>query len=91
MLDFVQRTGLPLRQGVTAVLHAVLDRQADGLEAALDNIETRIEALEDAVFASPRDTHVASVLSVKRNILGLRRWTARQREVLLRLAAASSS
>jgi magnesium transporter len=85
VLDFVQRTGLPLRQGVTAVLHAILDRQADGLEAALDNIETRIEALEDAVFASPRNTHVASVLSVKRNILGLRRWTARQREVLLRL------
>ena len=85
VLGFIERTGLPLRHSVTAVLHAILDRQADGLEAALDNIESRIDALEDAVFASPRNTHVASVLSVKRNILGLRRWTARQREVLLRL------
>jgi magnesium transporter len=85
VLGFVERTGLPLRHSVTAVLHAILDRQADGLEAALDNIESRIDVLEDAVFASPRNTHVASVLSVKRNILELRRWTARQREVLLRL------
>ena len=85
VLDFVTRTGFPLRQGVTPVLHAILDRQADSLEAVLDNIETHIETLEDAVFASPRNSLVASLLSVKRNILGLRRWTARQREVLLRL------
>ena len=51
----------------------------------LDNIEARIETLEDAVFARPRNALIASLLSVKRNILELRRWTAKQREVLLRL------
>jgi magnesium transporter len=81
----VTRTGIPLQQSATAVLHAILDRQIDGLESVLDNIEARIEKLEDAVFARPRNAHIASLLSVKRNILELRRWTAKQREVLLRL------
>jgi magnesium transporter len=81
----VTRTGIPLRQGVAAVLHAILDRQIDGLEQVLDNIEDRIETLESAVFARPRNDHIASLLAVKRNILELRRWTAKQREVLLRL------
>jgi magnesium transporter len=85
VIDQVTRTGIPLTQGVTPVLHAILDRQIDGLEAVLDNIEARIEKLEDAVFARPRNALVASLLSVKRNILELRRWTAKQREVLLRL------
>ena len=83
--DQVTRTGFPLRQGVTAVLHAILDRQVDGLESVLDNIESRVETLEDAVFARPKNALIASLLSIKRNILELRRWTAKQREVLLRL------
>ena len=85
VIEQVTRTGIPLNQGVTSVLHAILDRQIDGLESVLDHIETRIEGLENQVFARPRNALVASLLSIKRNILELRRWTAKQREVLLRL------
>ena len=85
VMDQVMRSCIPLQQGTAAVLHAILDRQIDGLESVLDNIEARIETLEDAVFARPRNALIASLLSVKRNILELRRWTAKQREVLLRL------
>ena len=85
VIEQVTRTGFPLQQSPTAVLYAILDRQVDGLEAVLDNIEARIEKLEDAVFARPRNALIASLLSVKRNILELRRWTNKQREVLLRL------
>ena len=46
------------------MLHAILDRQVDGLELVLDNIEARIEILEDAVFARPRNAQIASLLSV---------------------------
>jgi magnesium transporter len=84
-MDQVTRTGIPMHEGVSAVLHAILDRQIDGIESVLDRIEERIEKLEDAVFARPRNALIASLLSVKRNILDLRRWTAKQREVLLRL------
>ena len=81
----VRRTGYPLRQSPTAILHAVLDRQADGLEAELDHIEGQIGELEDAVFAERQRYPIGSLLAVKRSIVDLRRWMAKQRDVLLRL------
>jgi len=83
--EMVLKSGLPLRRGPMAVLHALLDRQVDGFEAQLDNIEERITQLEDAVFSRPSTSHIASLLAVKRNILSLRRWMSKQREVVLRL------
>jgi magnesium transporter len=83
--ESVLKTGLPLRRGSVGVLHGLLDRQVDGLEETLDHIEERITHLEDAVFARPSDDHLASLLAVKRNILQLRRWMSKQREVVLRL------
>jgi magnesium transporter len=83
--ETVLKTGLPLRRGPMGVLHALLDRQVEGLEDQLDSVEQRITQLEDAVFARPSTSHVASLLAVKRNILKLRRWMAKQREVMLRL------
>ena len=68
-----------------AVLHALLDRQVEGLEEQIDAVEERISQLEDAVFARPSNSHIVSLLAVKRNILQLRRWMAKQREVMLRL------
>jgi magnesium transporter len=83
--EMVLKSGLPLRRGPMGVLHALLDRQVDGFEAQLDSVEERITQLEDAVFARPSTSHIASLLAVKRNILGLRRWMSKQREVVLRL------
>jgi magnesium transporter len=83
--ETISKTGLPLRHGPFAVLHALLDRQVDGLEEQLDQIEERITQLEDAVFARPANTQIAALLTVKRSILQLRRWMSKQREVVLRL------
>jgi magnesium transporter len=83
--EVVLRTGLPLRRGPVGVLHALLDRQVEGLEETVDNIEERITHLEDAVFERPSNDHLVSLLAVKRNILQLRRWMSKQREVVLRL------
>jgi magnesium transporter len=79
------KTGLPLRRGPVGVLHALLDRQVEGLEVVLDDVEERITALEDAVFERPGNARIASLLALKRNILQLRRWMSKQREVVLRL------
>src|SRR5882724_1734030 len=83
--EMVLKSGLPLGRGPMAVLHALLDRQVDGFEAQLDSVEERITTLEDAVFARPSTSHIASLLAVKRNVLQLRRWMSKQREVVLRL------
>jgi magnesium transporter len=83
--EMVLKSGLPLRRGPMGVLHALLDRQVDGFEAQLDNVEERISQLEDAVFARPSNSHIASLLAVKRSTLSLRRWMSKQREAVLRL------
>jgi magnesium transporter len=85
VIDVVARTGLPLRRGPLAVLHAVLDRQADGMEDVLDHIADEVTEIEAAIFTRPADDRLASLLAIKRNILHLRRWMAKQREVVLRL------
>jgi len=83
--ESVLKSGLPLRRSPVEVLHALLDRQVEGLEGHVDSIEERIAQLEDAVFARPSNHHIVSLLAVKRNLLQLRRWMAKQREVMLRL------
>jgi magnesium transporter len=85
VVETVLKSGLPLRRGPSSVLHALLDRQVEGLEEVLDDVEERIASLEDAVFERPANTRIASVLTLKRSILKLRRWMSKQRDVLLRL------
>jgi magnesium transporter len=63
----------------------VLDRQADGMEDVLDHIADEVTEIEAAIFTRPADDRLASLLAIKRNILHLRRWMAKQREVVLRL------
>jgi magnesium transporter len=84
-IEAVLKSGLPLRRGPMGVLHALLDRQVEGLETVIDDVEERIARLEDAVFERPANTRIATLLTLKRSILRLRRWMSKQREVLLRL------
>jgi magnesium transporter len=86
-MDLVTRThGAPLRRGMAHVLHAILDRQVDSMEPLLDDLEERVQAVEDRVLVHPGNDDLAWLLALKRTTLQLRRWMTRQREVLLRLA-----
>jgi magnesium transporter len=85
--DLVERThGSPLRRGMAFVLHAILDRQVDSMEALLDDLEERVQAVEDQVLVHPRGDDLVWLLGLKRTTLQLRRWMSKQREVVLRLA-----
>jgi magnesium transporter len=75
-----------LRRGPAAVLHAILDRQIDGIEPTLEEVEARLEGLEDRIFSPPRREDLETLLALKRTTLQFRRWMVRQREVLLRLS-----
>jgi len=83
--EAVLRTGMPLRKGPVAVLHAILDRQVDGMEIMLDHMEERITQIEDAVFERPESTQIEAITAFRGNILQLRRWMSKQREVVYRL------
>jgi len=85
-LQAVRRTGEPLRRGPAALLQAILDRQADGIEPIIDDIETRLEVLEEHVLAAPQGSDLASLVALRRNIVHLRRWLGLQRDVVLRLS-----
>ncbi len=82
----VRRTGEPLRRGPAALLQVILDRQADGIEPVIDDIENRLEALEERVLSSPRGNDLARLVALRRNIVYLRRWLGLQRDVVLRLS-----
>jgi magnesium transporter len=86
-MDLLLRThGSPLRRGPAYVLHAILHRQVDSMEPLLDDMEQRVESLEDRVLVHPGSDDLARLLALKRTTLQLRRWMTKQREVLLRLA-----
>lgn len=85
VLEAITKSTLPLRRGPVAVLHALLDRQVEGLEEVLDDVEERITTLEDDVFEAAANANIATLLTLKRSILKLRRWMSKQREVMLRL------
>jgi magnesium transporter len=84
--EAVQRSGEPLRRGPAGVLQSILDRQVDGIEPVLDQLEGRLSELEENALARPRDEDLAGLVALRRNILHLRRWLGLQRDVVLRLA-----
>ena len=82
----VRNHGAPLRRGTATVLHAILDRQVDTMEPALDDLEIRVQEVEDRVLIRPDRVDLVRLLDLKRTTLQLRRWMSKQREVVLRLA-----
>jgi magnesium transporter len=78
--------GDPSRRGPAELLHAILDRQAEGIEAVIDAIDERIAELEERVLLRPRPADLALLLALRRSILHLRRWMSKQRDVMSRLA-----
>ncbi|HEX7506799.1 MAG TPA: magnesium transporter CorA family protein, partial [Polyangia bacterium] len=86
LFESVARSGEPLRRGPAALLQGILDRQVDGIEPVLDDLEKRLGELEEQVLAKPRSQDLASLVALRRNTLHLRRWLGLQRDVVLRLA-----
>jgi magnesium transporter len=82
--------GGPLRRGPAGVLHAILDNQIDNMEPVLDDLEERVQVVEEKLversLAQVESEGLVSLLALKRTTLGLRRWMTKQREVVLRLA-----
>jgi magnesium transporter len=86
VLDAVRRGGDFLRLGSPTLLHAILDRQAQGIEPVIDGIDDRIAELEERAIGRPSSADLALLLALRRNILHLRRWMSRQRDVVARLS-----
>lgn len=70
-----------------ATLHAIVDSIVDGYFPAMDELESRVDDLEERVLGS-RGVQVGDMIRLKRHLLEMRRHIAPQRDVLNSLLRA---
>jgi magnesium transporter len=74
-----------MSEGPDSVLYSVLDYQVDQYMPVLENFEKKIDAVEGRIFTSPTEEVLTEVLEFKKALMRLRRISAHQRDILLRL------
>jgi len=74
-----------LREGPDRLLHHLLDQVVDHYFPIVDELEDRIEALEDAVFARPRPGLLEQIFDARKQVVLLRRSLGPLREVVANL------
>ena len=86
MRDLCVRNPLVLAEGPMALLHRVVDAMVDNYSPEVDQLETRLDEVEDDVFERPRAELLRAILALKRDVGSLRRVTVPERDVVGRLA-----
>jgi magnesium transporter len=76
------------QRGAGFLLHQILDQIVDYYSPVLDDFDERIDQLEADIFGlkRPNNAILENVMDLKRGVLRLRRISAKQREVLLRMS-----
>jgi magnesium transporter len=76
------------QRGAAFLLHQILDQIVDYYSPVLDDFDERIDQLEADIFGlkRPNNTILSDIMDLKRGVLRLRRISAKQREVLLRMS-----
>lgn len=72
--------------GSDFLCHAILDRLVDSYMPVLDKLDDEIDLLEDSVMAKPEPQTLERILSLKHNIMALRRVISPMREVVNKLS-----
>lgn len=81
-------TPVACQRGPAFLLHQILDQIVDFYSPVLDDFDERIAKLEDDIFtlARPNKAILEEIMNLKRGVLRLRRISARQMEVILRMS-----
>lgn len=76
------------KRGSAFLLHQILDQIVDFYAPVLDDFDERIDNLEDDIFTlgRPNKLILEEIMDLKRGVLRLRRISARQMEVVLRMS-----
>lgn len=75
-----------LGEGTVALLHRIVDTMVDHYRPEVEQLEERLDAIEERVIETPTDSMTGDILTVKRDITTLRRIVVPQRDVVGRLA-----
>jgi magnesium transporter len=72
----------PVQQGPGFLLHAILDHVVDSYFPLMDQLEKRIEVLEDRVLANAEQSLLEKIADLRKAILTLRNFIQPQRRIL---------
>ena len=84
--DLCLRNERVLAEGPMALAHRVIDGMVDNYRPEVDQLESRIDEVEDDVFERPEAALLRVILVLKSDVGSLRRVTIPQRDVVGRLA-----
>ena len=84
------RTGKLRSRGADHLLYAVLDAIVDGYLQVVDHLADQIEILEDDMRLQARDSHLARIYQLKREILWLRKTIFPVRDLLSKVQVEQS-
>jgi magnesium transporter len=77
---------LVLKEGTVALMHRIVDRMVEHYRPEVDELEERLDRIEEAVIEAPSQELTRQILLIKRDISGLRRIVLPQRDVVGRLS-----
>lgn len=80
------RTDHILAEGTIALFHRIVDTMVDHYRPEVDEVEERLDAIEEQVIEDASGATVGDILAVKRDITMLRRILVPQRDAVGRLA-----
>jgi magnesium transporter len=69
------------------VLHRLLDGLTDSFEQPLEQVEDRLEAIEEEIVATPHERFVTEILDMRRRVALLRKVLGPERDVVGRISA----
>jgi magnesium transporter len=86
--QLIRTSPVACQRGAAFLLHQILDQIVDYYSPVLDNFDERIDQLEEDIFTlkRPNNSILEQVMDLKRGVLRLKRISAKQREVLLRIS-----
>lgn len=77
---------LVLREGTVALMHRIVDRMVDHYRPEVDELEGRLDSIEEQVIETPSHELTRQILTIKRDISAMRRILLPQRDVVGRLS-----
>ncbi|HYE84792.1 MAG TPA: CorA family divalent cation transporter, partial [Vicinamibacterales bacterium] len=84
--ELCTRSSHVLADGPVALLHRILDTMVDHYRPEVDELESRLDAIEKRVIEEQDESLTGDILIVKQDVTSLRRIVIPQRDVVGRLA-----
>lgn len=82
----IMRDHRRIARGKDYLVYQLFDELADDLMAIIDQMDLKVDNLEDLATTKPDNTVLEEIFTVKRSLLNLRRIIAPQREILNKLS-----